>query len=433
MDKAKEFLLHNILDNAKVIVCVSGGPDSMCLLNLVCELRDKKNLSVVVAHVNHNLRQESKKEQQFINNFCKEHNLIFETIDLDFKDKFNEQKGHQLRYAYFKKILNKYHTKYLLMAHHGDDLIESILMRITRGSNLEGYLGFKNKNEYDDMLILRPLIYYTKNDILKYNAENKVPYVIDKSNDSNKYTRNRYRKQILPFLKEEDNNIHLKYLKFSEELENTQKFIDEYITKLEVIKENEIDINKLNKESDFIKRKVITKVIKNIQAYDWLDIDNKKMEALLNLLEGKNRQINLDNGYVGIKDYQKLVICKANNKNCFEYSLTSDIITDVWEIRFGKDDNDSNYCLRLNSKEINLPLKVRNRHDGDKMTIKNFQGHKKINDILNENKISFRKKDDFPIVTDSNDNILWIPGLKKSKFAKNKNEIYDIILKYKVR
>ena len=113
--------------------------------------------------------------------------------------------------------------------------------------------------------------------------------------------------------------------------------------------------------------------------------------------------------------------------------LNSDIITDNWEIIYTKEDNDSNYCIRLNSKEINLPLKVRSRKNGDKMTIKNFNGHQKIKDIFINNKVNPSKRDSYPIVVDSKDNILWVPGLKKSKFAKKKQEIYDIILKYKVR
>ena len=433
MDKAKEFLEKNICDEASIVVGVSGGPDSMCLLNLVCELKFSKKWQVIVAHVNHNLRKESKKEQEFVKNYCLKNNLIYETIDLDFQNKFNEHKGHQLRYAYFQNVLTKYQTKYLLLAHHGDDLIESILMRITRGSTLEGYLGFKKENCYENMVILRPLIFYSKKDILKYNKENKIGYKIDKSNNSNKHTRNRYRKYLLPFLQKEEKNINLKYLKFSEELEETQEFIDNYVDNLKVINENVLNLEKLKKESVFIKRKALEKLIKNIQKNDWLEIDNAKMDKLIEMFDGKNKQIDLNNDYVALKEYNNLTIKKKHGQNSFEYDLNSDIITDNWEIIYTKEDNDSNYCIRLNSKEISLPLKVRSRKKGDMMTIKNFNGHQKIKDIFINNKVNPSKRDSYPIVVDSTDKILWVPGLKKSKFAKKKQEIYDIILKYKVR
>ena len=191
MDKAKDFLNTVLKAKAKLVIACSGGPDSMCLLDLVLKLKEVKQLTIIVAHVNHNLRPESKNEQQFLQEYCEKNNLIFETIDLDFHDQFNEQKGHEERYNFFKKVIAKYGAKYLLTAHHADDLMETIFLRIARGSTLSGYLGFFKVKTYDTYQVIRPLWDYTKTDILKYDEENNIFFFTDESNNSLAITRNR--------------------------------------------------------------------------------------------------------------------------------------------------------------------------------------------------------------------------------------------------
>ncbi len=434
MDKALEFLDDTLKKDDVIIIACSGGPDSLCLLSLVCEFKIKKNLTIVVGHVNHNLRKESKNEALFVKNYALKNNLIYEELDVDFENQYNEQKGHKKRYEFYFTLARKYKAGYIATAHHGDDLIETILMRISRGSTLEGYKGISKITKYDKVSIIRPLLDYTKEDILKYDKDNNIPYVIDKSNKSNKYTRNRYRKNILPFLKKEEKLVHLKYQKFSRECSDYINFVKDYINNLKVIKDNTIDITKLTKETDFIKRKVIEEVIKEIQKDDYLEINDKEVQELLKLFKGNNRTINLNNSYVGIKDYNKLIIKKDEPELNFNYELTKDVITKDWSIKFEKTSVDnSNYCIRLNSKEIKLPLKIRKRIDGDKMEILNLKGHKKVKDIFIDEKIDTLKRNMLPIVVDSNDTIIWLPGIKKSKFAKKNNEKYDIILKYEVK
>lgn len=434
MEKAIEFLESILKKDEKIVVACSGGADSMCLLSLVCELRKKKNLDIIVVHVDHNVRSESKRDLEFVKNYCLENNLKFESTTLDVnKDNFSEQLGHNLRYDFFKKILNKYNAHYLATAHHGDDLIETILMRINRGSTLEGYSGFKKINVIDNITFLKPLIEYTKEDILKYNANNNIKYVIDKSNSSLKYKRNRYRLNVLPFLKKEDENIHLKYLEFSNKLNEYNEFIKNYVDNLKVINNNIIDISACEKENKFIKKQVVMQVIKNIQVDDWLDISDKQIEELIKLFKGRNRQINLNNGYIGIKEYNKLIIKKEEVISSFEYELKDNLKIGNGIFKLGKDFKDnSNYTLRLDSKEIKLPLMVRSRCDGDKMQVKNLKGTKKVKDILIDEKIPVSKRNEIPVVVDSNNNILWLAGLKKSQFAKNNQEKYDIIIRYEV-
>lgn len=423
MNDVIKFLNSKISADDTIIVACSGGPDSMCLLNLT------KNIckNVICAHVNHNVRKESTLEYEYVKNYCSLNDIVFEGLNITFDNERNfESNARKKRYDFFNELMEKYNAKYILTAHHGDDLIETILMRITRGSKLAGYIGIKKENNH----YLRPLLYLTKVDIIAYLEKNNVDYFIDSTNTCDAHVRNRYRKNILPFLKKEDINVHKKYLKFSEELEKYDDFVNSYIRKLSVINNNKINIDKLKGESSFIKRKTIELLIKNIQSTFELDVNDNTLEEILKLVNShkSNLKINLNNGFVALKKYNILIIKKeliADN-----YCITFDDYFETEEYIIKKvheTDKSSNYVIRLNSKDIKLPLIIRTKKTGDKMEVKNL-GTKKIKDILINEKIDIEKRSSQPILTDSKNNILWIPGIKKSKFDVGKNEICDIIL-----
>ena len=434
MKRELEFLEENITDNYEVIIACSGGPDSMCLLNLLIKLRNKKNLELIVAHVNHKLRSASDDEAKMVEEYAKKNNVTFELQELDYQNaKFSEDDAHRKRYKFFKTLIKKYKANYLITAHHGDDLIETILMRIARGSNLNGYIGIKRITQNEDYITLRPLLSTTKEEIIKYNESENIPYVIDESNDSLKYTRNRYRKNVLPFLKNEDEYIHLKYLKFSEELEEYDNFVNNYIKEKEFIVDNQIVINKITNESEFIKRKTIELIVKSIQSNDYFNISDNQMNELLKLIYNSNKSIDLNNGYQGINEYGYLKIIKKPNKEYQEIILDKDLEFLGFNFYYNCDNgNSSNNCIYLNSSEVTLPLKLRTRCNGDKMQVLNL-GTKKINDIFIDNKINKELRSNYPILVDAKNNIIWLPSLKKSQFCKDKSEKYDIIIKCEAR
>ena len=439
MDKVLNYLKQEIRDNKTIILACSAGSDSMCLLDLLNKIKIDKNLRIIIAHINHKVREESDKEEIFLKEYCEKLNLEFVSKHLDeYKEKeFNENEAREKRYQFLDEVMKKYHGYYLMTAHHGDDLIETILMRLTRGSNLKGYIGIKEKQVKVNYTILRPLLRVNKENILEYNKNNNIPYVIDKSNEDIKYTRNRYRKNILPFLKEENSNIHLKYYQFSKELEEYDRFLNNYILNKDLLIEDYIDLNKIKEESKFIKRKCIELLIREIQNSDYLDISNKQIEEIMNIMDKDgNKVINLNNKYIALKEYNKLRIIKEKERKEFNYILDKDIDINNYKIRFldnNENIDNSNNILLLNKEDISLPLIIRSKKDGDKMTIKNLNGHKKINDILIDEKVPLKERDNILVITDSKNNILWIPRLKKSQFAKDKKEKYDIILKCEVK
>ena len=204
--------LNNLIKNDDVIVVgVSGGPDSMFLLDMLLKVKKDKHFVIIVAHVNHKLRIESDEEALFVENVAKDNKLIYEYMEIKEYNHDNlENDARVKRYDFFQDLVKKYEAKFLMTAHHGDDLVETVLMRLVRGSNIKGYSGFKREKQMSNYLLVRPLIKIKKVDILEYMGQNKLKFYKDASNDSMKYTRNRFRKKVLPILHEEQENVHLK-------------------------------------------------------------------------------------------------------------------------------------------------------------------------------------------------------------------------------
>ena len=436
MIKIDDFFNFN--HNDRIVVGCSTGPDSMALVDMLLKIKEKYNLCLIIAHVNHNVRKESFEEADFIEKYCLEKNLIFESMIIEqYGDDNFHNEARNIRYKFFENLVYKYNANYLMTAHHGDDLIETILMRLVRGSSLSGYGGFKSIVDLGDYKIVRPLINFTKEELKQYNIDNNVKYYVDASNEKDKYTRNRYRKYILPFLRDEDKNVHLKFLKYSESLIDACRFIDT-ITKKErdkVTVDGKINIDLFIKLDEFIQKEILYLLLNDFYQDDLILVCEKHINLIINLIKSKksNAVLNLPNNVLAKKNY-----------NYFELVRDTDIISG-YEMEFEDyvelpnnhiiekiDDivDNSNFVCRLNSKEITLPLIVRTRKIGDKMYVKGLNGSKKIKDIFIDKKLSLHNRDSWPIVLDSSGNVVWIPGIKKSKFDKKKSEDYDIILKY---
>lgn len=434
--KEEQEKLSKLLKNKTVIVSCSGGPDSMALLSIVNNIKDTNNVKVVVAHVNHKVREESDEEAQMVEEFAKQNNDIFELYEIkEYHDKTNfHEDARKIRYKFLKELKDKYKADYLLTAHHGDDLTETVLMRITRGSNLKGYIGFKEESDWENIKLLRPLIRRTKKYLEQYDIENNIPYRIDKTNYSDEYTRNRYRNEIIPLLKKEDENIHLKYLKLSTELNKYYQFVKELVKKEEkniVDDDGNIIVSKLINLPSLYQEVLIGEMIADIQLNDYLPLNDSLFNDMLNVINSSktNALIDLPNNYVFGKEYDKLVFKKkVDSVETIDYILENDYIGNTFDIIFTDDFDSSNNCIALSKNDIKLPLKLRNRKNGDIIEVLNLNGKKKVNDIFIDSKVPSNKRDIYPLLVDSNDNILWIPGIKKSKFAKAKNEKYDIIL-----
>ena len=257
---------YDLIENGNnIVIGVSGGPDSMALLNALYSLKKKKKIDVnlVVAHVNHGIRNEAEEETKYVENFCKEKGISCfikreKVEELAKKQKIGtEEAGRKLRYEFFEEVAQKFTNVKIATAHNANDNSETVLMNLIRGSGLTGLKGIEVKRgKY-----IRPLIECEREEIEEYCKEEKLEPKYDKSNEENIYTRNKIRNILLPLLKKEFNpNIVTSLNRMSqiikEENEYIQKQVEEVYKQVCIEKYIEQDIEENRKKIWKIKKEI---------------------------------------------------------------------------------------------------------------------------------------------------------------------------------
>ena len=422
-------------EEENIVVGCSAGPDSMALLHYL--IHNTKN-KIICCHINHNVRKESKEEEKYLKNYCQKQNVPFEVYKIEKYGENNfENEARIKRYNFYEQTLKKYNSHYLFLAHHGDDLIETIIMKINRGSNLEGYAGIKEISNQKDYIIIRPFLSYTKEDLLDYNERNNIEYFIDKTNLDTTYTRNRIRANILPVLKNENKDIHKQFLKYSKVLLEYNTYIEEVIKEKEnsIYKDNILDLNLFKKEKTFIQKNVLYHILNNTYQNIPNIITDNHINNILKIINSPtpNLSVDLPKNKQARKTYNKLIIKEKEKNPPLNYKVPlqeENIFGSILIKKINKTSENGNDICRLNTKNITLPLYFRNKLPGDKISLYNSPGTKKVSDIFIDKKVPKEKRETYPILVDAKDQIIWIPNLKKSKFNSNSEEFYDIILKY---
>ena len=440
LEKSYLYLKKLLKENDIIVIGVSTGPDSMCLLSLLEKIKQEIKVKIVVAHVNHHVRKESQIEEKYIKEYCAHHHLLCEVAHLKpIKNNF-EAEAHRFRYTFFKKLITKYNANYLMTAHHGDDLVETVLMRTLRGSTLKGYAGITLCETYTTYSLVRPLLFYTKDNILEYTKENNIKYFVDNTNFLDNHLRNRLRKDILPLLKRENPNVHLKYLQYSEELLESDKVLQNLTNEIikKVYNNNRLIIPAFLRQNQVIQERIIKLILKELYQDDINIITNAHVQNIIALINRTkpNESLLLPNNFIVAKQYNELIFRDKTSDRKAQIVTKKHQLKDINSYNnqtikiVGSSSDTSNFVTRLNSSELSLPLYIRTRSNGDKIAIKNMTGTKKIKDIFIDSKIPLEDRNSWLLVCDSNDNVIWLPGLKKSKFDKEINEKYDIILMF---
>jgi tRNA(Ile)-lysidine synthase len=222
---------NNMFDKGdRVIVAVSGGPDSITLLHILYKLREELSISIFVAHINHCLRgEESDKDEEYVKKFCENLNIEFSSkrVNIDeiakVKNISSESAGREARYEFFKELRKKFSAQKVAIAHNANDQAETILMRIMRGTGTEGLIGIKPVR---DAVFVRPLINSTRNQIEEYCLKNNLSPRIDKTNLEAIYARNKVRLQLIPYIQ---HNFNKDIINVLNRLSYTAKVDNEYL------------------------------------------------------------------------------------------------------------------------------------------------------------------------------------------------------------
>ena len=200
-----------------------------------------------------------------------------------------------------------------------------------------------------------------------------------------------------------------------------------------VYKDNIINIDNLNKLDTFLIKNILYNIMNNIYQNKNNIITDRHIQNIISLLNNTkpNIKIDLPNNKEIVKEYNKLII-KDKTSDIKNYKIEFNDKIEIENLIIEKiesEDDDSNSVCRLNSKDITLPLYIRNREDGDYIILKGSNNRKKIKEIFIEKKLPLKKRNNYPLLVDSNNNIIWIPNIKKSKFCNKKSENYDIIIR----
>ena len=277
--KEPALLINLIKDGDKIVLGVSGGPDSICMLDMMRELKEEKNINfeIYVAHVNHMIREEAIEDEKYVQNYCLKHNIKFYVKRVDVQKIANDKKigteeaGRKVRYDFFEEVLQKTGSNKIAIAHNKNDKIETIIMHLLRGSGLSGLKGIEpiRDNKY-----IRPLIECERQEIEQYCKNRKLQPRIDKTNFENEYTRNKIRNIVIPYIKKEFNpNIIQTLSRLSEVATDESNYIDlqtqKIYNKLLIEKSDKQIILKLkefNQQENVIQKRLVLKTIKELNG-----------------------------------------------------------------------------------------------------------------------------------------------------------------------
>lgn len=297
--KVKTFIQKNHLFSFgdKVIVGVSGGADSACLLHVLNQFKYELGLTLIVAHYNHRLRKESGEDQKFVQKLAEQYQLNFVTDTC--KESQKKYKGsledwaRQKRLTFFQKASKRFNTKLIALAHTQDDLAETVLMRIMRGSGLKGLQSILPQRTVNGLILIRPFLNISKSEILNYIKKHKLNFKEDKTNKSTQFFRNKIRLELLPLLKKEynpgiaQNLIHIaKNAAIDYDFIET-KGLQAYKQILVASKKNirGIDLPKFLKLHPAIQKIMIRLIVSDLNPDAFLE--NRHYEEIYNLLKLK--------------------------------------------------------------------------------------------------------------------------------------------------
>lgn len=443
--KVTEFIKRNHLLNkgTSVLIGVSGGPDSLALLHFFTKIQKEWDLRLMVVHVDHMFRgEQSYHEMKYVEKICQEWDIPFIGKQINVPLELTKKKGgsqviaREMRYSFFEKIMQEHEIPHLAIAHHGDDQIETMLMRMTRGSNLPAVAGMKAKRPFGNGFVIRPFLCVTKEEIEQYCQKHHLKPVYDPTNFKEIYTRNRFRMHVLPFLKEENHHVHIHFQRLSEFLledhEYLMKLALEEINKIIVKKEDMIELN----ICDFLQLPLPLQR-RGIQIIlNYLSKENSPkilsvihIQAILDLLRKKSatKRLNLPNQLQVIRSYDLCIFKYSFDEPisyCYEWSQDETVLLPNGDQlvmkKVKEEEKKGDDIFYVDSSSIPFPLYVRTRQDGDRITQKGTGGTKKVKDIFIDEKIPLHKRDEWPIITDAKGTILWIPLLKKSIFEADK-------------
>ena len=364
----------------KWIVAVSGGSDSMMLLDLCI----KHQLDIIVAHVNYQKRASAIKESEGVRAYCQRYDVVFEMVYAPKMMNGNFQKAaRDFRYRFFKQLVERYDAMGVLIAHQQDDVLETYLMQLKRGSVPQTY-GIKKDIVIDGLRIVRPLLSVSKAESRAYCENNAVPYFDDESNFADDYTRNRIRHRIVEKL----------------DREQRQQLLEEIRFKNESKKEEQLDCIQKDKLLSLNHDEQVAVIRQFLLSHQCYHLSQRYIENLLQICKkGKNFKLDCE-GKVLACSYGVLEIYEER-----DYAYTFDRL-EVFECEYFKICEQGRSVCAASVTEADFPIMIRNARNGDFIQLR--YGKKALNRFFIDRKVSHKNRQFWPVVVNCMGNVILV-------------------------
>ncbi|MCM8802952.1 MAG: tRNA lysidine(34) synthetase TilS [Candidatus Omnitrophica bacterium] len=424
----------------KILLAVSGGPDSVFLFSFFIYFSKKKNLDIKVAYIHHHLREEADKEVEFVKKITNDFGIEFYREDIEIKEKINiEKRLREERYKKLFEIARKTGCNKIATGHTLDDHMETIFINLFRGSGLSGLCGIWALSRVfleSDIFVIRPLLCLEKKEIIEYLEKNKIRYMIDTSNLSDDFFRNKIRHEVIPFLLEYKPSLKKVLFRMTEVLQKEEEFLKEYtdqILKGIILKEDEqkiiISREKFNILHDAIKRRVAGYIYKKIKKTQYIKFS--EIEKILKIIEKGESIISKEKIETGrkiseLKDF-KFSIIIPGEINILNFKIKADFVSFSNQI-FKNQDKFTGY---FDFSKINGDIIIRKRRPGDKFIPLGFEKEKRLSRFMIDKKIP-REEREKVLIFENNGKIMWVCGYEISEQFKVDKDT-DKILKIEVK
>jgi len=418
-DRFVDFIKKNALftENDRILLGVSGGIDSMTMLHLF----QKSGFRFAIAHCNFSLRgEESDGDQQLVEHTCEEfgiklHCEQFETEQFASEHKLSIQvAARELRFNWFNELCNEFGYTKIAIAHNRDDIAETVILNLTRGTGLKGLTGIKPINGK----VIRPLLFAGRDEIVRYATLNSISFREDSSNSSTKYARNRIRHNVISELEKINPSVKKSITETAFHLQEAWSIVENYLLKLKealVIEKNEalyISIKALKGEP-YCNLFLIEELVP-------LGFSHEIVDSIIESLYHQPGKIFYSSTHQLLRDRDYLIISERKENESVFIKIESDckVIDFPVKLRFRIVEDNTSFKIPKDSKiavldcnKLKFPLTLRTWQPGDRFVPFGMDNYKKVSDFLIDQKVSLLDKDNVYVLVSGND-IIWVVGYR---------------------
>ncbi len=415
----------------RVLLGVSGGPDSVALLHLLDGRKAQYDIQLFVVHVNHLLRPEAEKEAQYVQQICEEKNIPFRLFTIDVAALAGktgmslEQAGHEARFLCFQEAAEAWHITKLALGHHGDDRAESVLLHLVQGCGLEGLTAMPPRDGW----LIRPLAQVYKQELVQYCAEHGLRYFTDSTNLEPGCLRNQIRLEVLPQLKQYNPRIAEALLRLQDTCAADADYLEQRTAALRqeygVLENNQVifPAELFRTQHTAMQRRMLRYLYRELTG-SAVNLTFRQIEQMRHvaLQTQGSQQISLHGDVIFIRRYDQLVLRRKQEKPetgsyVWEYkqqpemkAYASIFVAELAETatqNCGDNCKSHLFCVTADADKLEPMLLIRSRQPGDRLAMP--QGHKKLKNFFIEKKVPADMRDQIPLVLSGNE-IIWIPG-----------------------